>query len=179
AATAPAATAAQNYFTEKTLLTVPDKWDIELVNRWTGESYVFENSALFDWTQHPSDNIRYFSGTATYKNVFNIPASICISDVYITIEEVGVVATVFVNGVEAGTIWTKPYRLKIGDLLKEGDNILEIKVLNVWRNKVVDKLNNITPNNPVYLLDPPSRESYNTWLVPSGLWGTVRIVKLE
>jgi len=179
AATAPAATAAQNYFTEKTLLTVPDKWDIELVNRWTGESYVFENSALFDWTQHPSDNIRYFSGTATYKNVFNIPASICVSDVYIAIEEVGVVATVFVNGVEAGTIWTKPYRLKIGDLLKEGDNILEIKVSNVWRNKVVDKLNNITPNNPVYLLDPPSPASYGKSLIPSGITGAVKLVEIK
>ena len=92
----------------------------------------------------------------------------------------GVVATVLVNGQEAGTLWTKPYRLNIGNLLhKDGKNTLEIRVANTWRNKIVDKVNGRDSEHKLFLLDSPSRDRYGAWLEPSGIWGDVKIITLE
>ena len=48
-----------------------------------------------------------------------------------------VLATVRVNGKEAGGVWTFPYRLDITEEVKEGENTLEITVYNNWRNRLV------------------------------------------
>ena len=157
-------------------LTIPNSWNIDFFNHWTGENYSLKNSPLFDWTQSPEKSIMYFSGTATYQTEFDAISSIVnSSDIYITFENIGVVATVLINGKEAGTLWTKPYRLNISNSVKEGKNNLEIRVTNTWRNKIVDKVNGIDPENKIFLLDYPSRERYGTWLIPSGIWGTVKI----
>ena len=170
---------------EKELLTLilPNNWDIDFHNRWTGEHYSVNNSPLFDWTQSPDNRIKYFSGTATCQTEFDIQLSTIKnsdnSDIQIVFENIGVVATVFVNGQEAGTLWTKPYRLNIGDFVKEGKNALEIRVTNTWRNKIVDKVNDIDPENKIFLSALPLRERYGTWLMPSGIWGDVKIVVSE
>jgi hypothetical protein len=165
---------------EKEFLTVPDKWEIDFFNRWTDEHYSVANTPLFDWTQSQDDKLKYFSGTATYKTSFNVERSIAkCSDIQISFENIGVLATVFVNGKEAGTVWAKPYRLNINKLLKEGTNNLEIRVTNVWRNKIVDKLNGIDPENRIFMLAYPSREGYGSTLEPSGIWGEVKITALE
>jgi hypothetical protein len=69
--------------------------------------------------------------------------------------------------------------LEISKWLQEGANCLEIRVTNVWRNKIVDKLNGIDPENRIYMLVYPSRESYGTTLEPSGIWGKVKIITSE
>jgi len=45
-----------------------------------------------------------------------------------------VVATVLVNGKEAGQIFVKPYEIEITDFLREGENIIEIQLTNSLRN---------------------------------------------
>jgi hypothetical protein len=42
-----------------------------------------------------------------------------------------------VNGNDAGGVWTFPYRLDISDLVKSGENTLEITVYNNWRNRLI------------------------------------------
>ena len=167
---------------ETELLVLPDKWDIDFFNHRTGEHYTLNNSPLFDWTQSTDERIKYFSGTATYKAEFDIEKC---SDILISFENIGVMATVFVNGEEAGTLWTKPYRLNISKSLKAGKNTLEIRVTNTWRNKIVDKLTNIDPNNKIFLLKYPESNGwtwlpeYGTWLEPSGIWRKVKITVLS
>jgi hypothetical protein len=165
---------------EKEFLTLSGNWDIDFFNPWTGEHYSVKNSPLFDWTLSQDNKMKYFSGTATYQTEFDIQSSILQSpNIQISFENIGVLATVLVNSQEAGTLWTKPYKLNINNLLKEGKNNLEIRVTNVWRNKIVDKLNDIDPENKIYMLSYPSRDRYGTWLVPSGMWGEVKITALE
>jgi hypothetical protein len=41
-----------------------------------------------------------------------------------------------VNGKEAGFIWSIPYQLNIGKLLKEGDNTIDIEVANLMANRI-------------------------------------------
>ena len=48
-----------------------------------------------------------------------------------------VLATVRVNGRNAGGVWAYPYRLDITDFVQDGENALEITVFNNWRNRLI------------------------------------------
>ena len=90
---------------------------------------------LFDWSQESDEQIRYYSGTATYKTTFrwkNKPNKD--QQIYLNLGTVYNLATVRVNGVDCGTIWTAPYRADITGALKKGINELEIEVTNTWAN---------------------------------------------
>jgi hypothetical protein len=50
---------------------------------------------------------------------------------------VGDVAEVRVNGKLAGIAWKAPYRLDIGALVQPGRNNLEIRVANLWVNRLI------------------------------------------
>ncbi len=54
--------------------------------------------------------------------------------VYLNLGKVCDLATVRVNGIDCGTIWTAPYRADITVALKKGVNELEIEVTNTWAN---------------------------------------------
>ena len=49
---------------------------------------------------------------------------------YLTIDQLGSVAQVFVNGKKAGTIWCSPWSVDITSQIKKGKNCLEIRVAN-------------------------------------------------
>ena len=46
-------------------------------------------------------------------------------------------AVVRVNGRDAGTLWTPPFRTDITRLLHKGQNTLEIEVSNLWVNRLI------------------------------------------
>ena len=92
----------------------------------------FDN--LTDWTEHPDPAVRTYSGQAVYRNTFMVSRK---GSVTLDLGEVMVLATVRVNGREAGGVWTYPYRLDITDLVQEGENTLEITVFNNWRNRLI------------------------------------------
>jgi hypothetical protein len=168
----------KNYPVETTVAVIPDNWNIEFYNKWSGERHLLVNHPLFDWSRHSADSIRYFSGTATYSAEFTLPETSNDGDLYLCLDSVNIIATVIINGREAANnIWTRPYRVNITNLLHSGNNKLEIRVTNLWRNKIVDKIKGVTPENPVYMLEFPS--NYGDKLAPSGILGKVTIVKLS
>ncbi|MCD8261221.1 MAG: DNA-binding protein [Bacteroides sp.] len=94
---------------------------------------VITRNELFDWSQETEERISYYSGTATYCTSFkwkNVKAD----RVYLELGEVADVATVRVNGVDYGIVWTAPYRADVTTALKKGTNTLEIEVTNTWAN---------------------------------------------
>ena len=48
-----------------------------------------------------------------------------------------VIATVTLNGQELGTLWKPPFRIDITDRLKPGRNTLEVRVVNLWCNRLI------------------------------------------
>jgi hypothetical protein len=46
-------------------------------------------------------------------------------------------AEVVVNGQPLGTLWKPPFRLDVTAWLKRGKNILEVRVTNVWKNRLI------------------------------------------
>lgn len=118
--------------------------------------------------------VKYFSGTATYTTRFTLPKGVKPgAPLWIDLGKVGDLAQVSVNGQAAGTVWLAPYRLDIGKLVKRGANALEVKVANLWVNRLIGDqqpgAQKVTfTAAPTYMPDAPLR--------PSGLIGPVTLV---
>ncbi len=92
---------------------------------------------LTDWSKNADPGIRYFSGTATYRNEFLL-ASVPADGLTIALSDLHEIATVRVNGHAAGTIWALPYRLEVSSsLLHAGTNSVELEVTNLWPNRII------------------------------------------
>jgi hypothetical protein len=116
--------------------------------------------------------VRYFSGVATYTTHFAAPARKA-GKILIDLGAVGDVAEVRVNGLPAGIAWKPPYRLDITRAIRPGDNHLEVRVANLWQNRLIGDLQPgaetiAYASNQTFTADTPLRTS--------GLIGPVRIL---
>lgn len=95
--------------------------------------------ALTSLHRHDQAGVKYFSGVATYVKSFNVPASAIGGGkrLYLDLGRVEVVADVKVNGRSAGNVWKPPYRLDITDLVRAGNNDLEVEVATLWPNRLI------------------------------------------
>ena len=126
--------------------------------------------ALFDWSKEDNERIRYYSGTAIYKTTFPWKYKEQKDrQVYLQLGTVYNLATVRVNGIDCGTVWTAPYRADITAALKKGTNELEIEVTNTCANalKVTDE--GKSPFEGIWT-KAKYRKQENT-LLPGGLLG--------
>jgi hypothetical protein len=118
-------------------------------------------------------NTRYFSGTTTYKQTFTLSKAVAQShSVRIDLGRIGDVATVTVNGESVGEVWRAPYAIDIGKAVKTGKNTIEIKVANLWVNRLIgdaqpDAKKVTYTAVPTYKPDAPLR--------PAGLIGPVTL----
>jgi hypothetical protein len=94
---------------------------------------------LISLKDHSEDGVKYFSGTASYRKSIQIPAAFLSEHkkVYLDLGWVEVIAQVSVNGKAVGTAWKAPYRVDISSVAVAGNNTLEIKVTNLWLNRLV------------------------------------------
>ncbi len=160
---------------EETLATIGGPWDVSFQEkRGAPPQLTFET--LIPWDEHTEAGVRYFSGTGTYSNTIEAPESwfgegkkLCLD-----LGELYSLAEVILNGESLGVIWKKPFRTDVTDLLKPGENSLEIKVTNLWVNRLIGD------QQP----DADERFTYTTMpfyqagsaLKPSGLVGPVSIL---
>lgn len=128
---------------------------------------------LFDWSREADEQMKYYSGTASYTTTFNWKDRIK-GDVHLALGAVANVATVYVNGIDCGTAWTAPYHVDITHALKKGKNKLEIVVANTWAN-ALNGLDNGKPpfegiwTNGKYRLADKA-------LLPAGLLGPLELI---
>ena len=131
---------------EETIVELSGPWNVQFDPKWgpfksaddgrrAGE-YLFEQ--LLDWTKHSDEAVKYYSGTATYRKEFQLPAAKAGASVWLDLgPEVRNVAEVRLNGKRAGVLWCTPWRLEVSGLLQEGNNHLEIDVANLWTNRLI------------------------------------------
>jgi hypothetical protein len=94
--------------------------------------------ALTSLADNADPGIRYFSGVATYTKHFQVPKGLKPrTPLLIDLGKVGDVAEVRVNGQFAGTAWKAPYRVNIGPFIRNGDNLLEVRVADLWVNRLI------------------------------------------
>jgi hypothetical protein len=86
---------------------------------------------LVSWTTWP--DAKFLSGRAVYTSqfVWNRPLP---RQAWLAFTRVAEVATVTINGHQAGVIWTPPAEVKISDCLREGTNSLSVEVANLPLN---------------------------------------------
>lgn len=113
-----------------------------------------------------------FSGTAVYSAAFTLPASLSGTTLQLDLGEVGVAATILVNGREAGQVWTPPYVVDISRWAQPGVNQLSVEVTNTWFNRLVYDDSLPVEERRTWTISGPKKGSP---LKPSGLQGPVTL----
>jgi len=91
--------------------------------------------------ENADSGIRYFSGVATYITRFATPDDWRPERaLWLDLGEVRELAEVSINGRVAGTVWHAPYRVNIGPLVRKGSNVLQVRVANLWVNRLIGDL---------------------------------------
>jgi len=124
----------------KEVITIASPWKVQFDKAWGGPSNPVTFSSLQDWTLNEQPGIKYYSGTAVYRNIFSVPANMLSKEQSLLIDlgTVKHLARVKINGKDLGVLWTAPWRISIpAGLLKSTANQLEIQVTNVWANRLI------------------------------------------
>ena len=133
---------------------------------------------LRSYTDYKDDGIRYFSGTARYTTSFDLNRKqIGKGRIVLDLGRVGVLAEVTVNGRQMGQCWHAPYRIDITDAVHTGHNDLQIEVVNMWRNRIIGDRQPGQTRHYTFVSYPFFKA--NSPLMPSGLMGPVRLLKLS
>jgi hypothetical protein len=131
-------------------------------------------AALGSLSDQADPGLRYFSGVATYVKTFALPKAVKPgAPLWLDLGSVGDVAEVRVNGIVAGTTWHAPYRLDIGRAVKKGRNRLEIRVANLWVNRLIG---DAQPGAQKTTFTTLPTYQPNAPLRPSGLIGPVTLL---
>jgi hypothetical protein len=161
--------------TTQEVLSVTGPWQVGFqAGRGAPATATFDQ--LASWTDNGDTGIKYFSGMATYKNTFKMSGIVKGASYEIDLGEVKNIAEVSLNGKTLGVVWKQPFKVSIPAAgLKLGENTLEIKVTNVWANRLIGDAQPGTSNKitfttmPFYRADAP--------LLPSGLMGPVKVLQ--
>jgi len=132
-----AKTGENNFPNFETVMNVGGPWDVAFDPEFGGpENIQFDH--LQDWSKHDDRGVKYYSGTATYTNTFDLPEGRGLPDSYtIDLGKAYEMARVTLNGVELGITWTAPWQVPVGDALKAKDNVLMVEVANSWENRLI------------------------------------------
>ena len=155
------------------ILTIEGGWDVAF-QPGRGAPAGTRLTALAPLSEQADPGIRYFSGIATYTTRFSLPKGVKPGQqLTLDLGQVGDLAEVLVNGQSAGIAWHAPYQVSIGNLVRDGSNELEVRVANLWVNRLIGdaqpdakKISYVTIGT--YRADAPLR--------PSGLIGPVRLL---
>ena len=127
---------ATNFSTTKHLATLDAPWTASFDPKWGGpESTVFDK--LHDWTTDSNPGVKYYSGTAFYRQSFDMPEYKKGRALYLDLGKVKNLARIRLNGKDLGTVWTAPWRVDISGAVKAKNNALEIEVVNLWPNRLI------------------------------------------
>jgi hypothetical protein len=165
-------------------MTLGGPWTVRFTPGWGApESVVFDQ--LIAWDKHSDDGIKHYSGTATYRKIFQLSAEQAKGLVRLQLGDVKYIARVRVNGKDLGVVWTSPWTAELSAAAKPGDNELEIDVTNLWVNRLIGDAglpeNRRFTKTNIYLqkgdrtLKPYQGYGSTDPLVPSGLLGPVRL----
>lgn len=156
---------------------------------------------LVSWSAHEAPGVRYFSGSASYRKSFAWQAPGVAPGItprqFLDLGKVAVMAAVKLNGRDLGLLWKPPFRVEVTGVLKPGPNDLEIRVVNLWINRMIGdeslpedserNANGTLKSWPEWVQQgtpsPAGRITFTTWrlwakdapLVESGLLGPVTI----
>ena len=81
------------------------------------------------------------------------------------------------NGKSLGILWKQPFSINVSNAIKVGQNKVEIKVTNLWVNRLIGDAQPGVSNKITYTTMPFYQA--NSTLLPSGLVGPVQIFTIN
>jgi hypothetical protein len=187
----------KNFFETQPHSEITGPWEVSFQSgRGAPERITLEQ--LRSWSEHTNAGVKYFSGEAVYRKTIALEPELVATGkpLFLDFGRVEVMAEVTLNGHTFETLWCAPFRVDISSAAKPGDNLIEIRVVNLWPNRMIgdeqlppDSSRNGGSVNiwPQWLLDgKPSPTGRITWashdpfksdspLLPSGLMGPVTL----
>jgi hypothetical protein len=153
---------------------VPGPWSVHFPKGWGAPDSVIFNH-LISWTESNKPGIKYFSGTATYQTSFEIKNTILGNGyrLYLDLGSVQNIAEVSLNGESLGLLWTPPFRTDITAALKPGENHLEVRITNLWPNRLIG--DQYLPEDQRIAFTNIHTFTKKSPLLESGLLGPVKI----
>jgi len=120
--------------------------------------------------------VKYFSGTGSYTKTVQAPREWFRSGarLWLDLGDVKNIAEVSVNGKKLGTVWKPPFKIDVTSALKPGTNTLEVRVTNLWVNRLIGDQQPGATRKYTYTAQQFYRA--DSPLLPSGLLGPVRMV---
>ena len=158
---------------KENILEVKTPWQVSFQKgRRAPESIVMDK--LGSLSEHQDRGVRYFSGTATYTTKVRLPR-IKGGKVLLDLGDVKNIAEVKVNGIDCGTVWKTPFSVDVTNAIKKGNNELEIRVTNLWVNRIIGDRQADEKDPLTYT--PAAFYKAEDSLLPSGLLGPVVIMR--
>lgn len=177
-------------------LTFDGPWQVAFPEGW-GAPRETDFAKLQSWTESADEGIRFFSGIATYRKTFELSEPLAKRErLFLELGDLAEIAEVTLNGKPLGLAWLPPYRMEISGTARTGANQLEIRVANLWTNRLngdsllaeskrftrsnLDRIQTDPTSDSNYGKVPrgKTRPTYTTTppLMRSGLFGPVRII---
>ena len=159
---------------------IDSPWKVEFSNELSGlplkAPKPFVTDELKSLTQYDDEDIKYYSGTVKYFNTFELDKNED-NKVFLDLGNVQELADIYINDIKVGTSWFAPFRMEITDFVKEGENQLQVDVVNLWVNRLIGDSKKPqkerSTNTNVTKFNVPDSEQY---LRVSGLLGPVKII---
>lgn len=162
-----------NYPEPSKNILVSSPWSVSFDPNLRGPAKPVVFKELSDWSINANDSIKYYSGPATYTNKIVLSKVSAGERVYLDLGHVTAIAKVNVNGVDVGGAWTAPYRIDITKAVRTGENVLKIKVVNTWVNRLIGDKRLPENERKTWLSNNPYQPV--SGLVPAGLTGPVTV----
>jgi hypothetical protein len=116
---------------------VSGSWSVTFVEGGPALPQPIETRTLASWTTLGGEDAQRFAGTARYAVRFERPSAAA-SDWQLDLGDVRESARVALNGRSLGTLWSRPFRVRLGRALRPGENVLEVEVTNLPANRIRD-----------------------------------------
>jgi hypothetical protein len=163
----------------RVMQTLPAEWQVSFDPAWGGPPQPLALHRLEDWSKRTEPQLRFYSGPATYRTTFDLPAEDPGSKTrwFLDLGAVKDMARVRINAHDLGVLWTTPWRVEITGHTKTGHNELEIEVVNAWTNRLIGDVS----RPPEQRLTDTNfqRLKTNSPLSESGLLGPVTLQTLN
>lgn len=114
------------------------QWTLSFPKSEPAIADTFALAAPVDWTTLHNDSLKVNFGTGRYTATFTIPDVSAADDYILDLGDVRESASVRINGQDVGKLWSVPFEVRIGEYLRDGDNVIEIDVTNLQINRIID-----------------------------------------
>lgn len=173
-----------SYYDKAAPISIDKGWSLSFPESQPTIEGTFEIDTLIPWTDLDVDAAKVNTATGRYEVTFELPENVSADGWLLDLGDLRESASVKVNGKEAGKVWSVPFTIEIGELLRPGANTLEIDVTNLPANRIADydrkgKKWKIFKDANIASVVGKKVVDYSDWeTVPSGLNSEVKLIPL-